>query len=570
MAFELRKWQKEAMEEYRKKNKSNFTVTVTPGGGKTTFALALAEKLLAVKQINTVVVVVPTDHLRTQWSDNAIERGIFLDPSLSNKSKLIPDEYNGYVATYAQIALNPGLHRARTVGNKKRTLVIFDEIHHAGDGFSWGDGLKLAFEDTSRRLGLTGTPFRTGSEEIPFIDYETNSDGFTYSKSDYSYGYADALKDGIVRPVSFASYSGESTWSNSAGEVLQARMGDMSLTKDLEKGAWKTALNPRGAWIKHVIKAADDRLTEVRDAGMKNAAAMILAADKETARKYAKIVEDVSGTKPTVILSDDRNASKNITKFSDSTDPADRWMVAVKMVSEGVDVPRLAVGVWATTCKTPLFFAQAVGRFIRCKAKGETATIFLPAVKMLLGLAATMEEERNHVIAPPQAEDESDELIDPMMEEENEGDGEVDGERGKHEALSAEAKFDHVLFNGKAFDGKPLSPEEIDFIGIPGILDPTAIASILQKRDDDIRKSFGYKEEVEETVTRELNPFEAEEQRREVRKEINRCVSRIALSRGLSHAQIHHRTRKAVPGLATAEVKDIEILNKRLEWLQSY
>jgi superfamily II DNA or RNA helicase len=54
-------------------------------------------------------------------------------------------------------------------------------------------------------------------------------------------------------------------------------------------------------------------------------------------------------------------------------------MVAVRMVSEGVDVPRLAVGVYATSTATPLFFAQAIGRYVRARRRGETASIFLPS-----------------------------------------------------------------------------------------------------------------------------------------------------------------------------------------------
>lgn len=565
MAFELRQWQKEALEAYRKKNKPDFTATVTPGGGKTVFALTLAEKLLSAGQINTIIVVVPTDHLRTQWSDNAIDRGIFLDPSLSNNSKLIPPDFNGYVATYAQISLNPALHRRRAIGDKRKTLVIFDEIHHAGDGYSWGDGLKVAFGEARRRLSLTGTPFRTGDEEIPFVEYEEGFGGSKISKSDYTYGYADALKTNVVRPVSFAAYSGETSWVSSAGEALSARLGDPTISKEIEKGAWRTALDPKGQWIKHVIKAADDRLSEVREAGMSNAAAMILAADKETARAYARIVERISGTKPTVILSDDRRASQKISEFSNSTDLEDRWLVAVKMVSEGVDVPRLAVGVWATTIKTPLFFAQAVGRFVRCKRPGETATVFLPAVSHLLGLANELEQERNHVIAPPEAaedDEENHELIDPIFDEEEMG----AEDRGKHEATSSDAEFSSVLFGGKSFDGRDLTDEDIEFIGIPGVLNPNEIASLLQKRDMDIRKNFGLPDPSEEPE--ELNPIQREMEKKEVRKDINRIVSRIALTKGFAHAQVHAKTRKAVPGPATA-VADIDVLNQRLEWLQS-
>ena len=44
---------------------------------------------------------------------------------------------------------------------------------------------------------------------------------------------------------------------------------------------------------------------------------------------------------------------------AESDDP---WIVAVRMVSEGVDIPRLAGGVYATNTLTDLFFRQAVGR----------------------------------------------------------------------------------------------------------------------------------------------------------------------------------------------------------------
>lgn len=565
MAFELREWQKEALEKYRKANKKTFLVTATPGAGKTTFALTIAEKLLAARQIDTIIIIAPTDHLRKQWADAAIEKGIFLDPSLSNKNALIPPDFNGYVSTYAQVAMNPGIHRRRATESKKKTLVIFDEIHHAGDGFSWGDGLKIAFDSVSRRLCLTGTPFRTGDEFIPFVEYERQSDGSTISKTDYSYGYSDALADGVVRPVSFAAYSGETTWTNSAGDVLSARLGDSEISKANEQNAWKTALDPKGQWIKHVLQAADDRLTEVRSMGMKNAGAMILASDKEKARDYAKILEKMTGRKPSVILSDDRGASKKIDEFSNSKDPDDRWLVAVRMVSEGVDVPRLAVGVWATAYRTPLFFAQAVGRFVRAKSKGETATVFLPAVRPLLALAANLEEQRRHVIAPAgstENEEEIHELLDPMMEEEGEGDEQLASE---YAALSAEAEFAHVVYNGKAYDGS-LNDDDLDYLGIPGLLNPAEIASLLQKRDEEIRRNMGAPL-IPVDEEKKMNPFEQENAKKEARKEINRMVSRIALKSGIPHAQVHARTRKAVAGPATA-IADIDILNERIGWLE--
>ena len=80
------------------------------------------------------------------------------------------------------------------------------------------------------------------------------------------------------------------------------------------------------------------------------------------------------------------------------------------MVSEGVDIPRLAVGVYATSVSTALFFAQAVGRFVRARRRGETASVFLPSVPVLLSYAAELEAERDHVLRAPGAAGEEDEL----------------------------------------------------------------------------------------------------------------------------------------------------------------
>ena len=99
-----------------------------------------------------------------------------------------------------------------------------------------------------------------------------------------------------------------------------------------------------------------------------------------------------------MVLSDEPGSSARIAEFSAGMTP---WMVAVRMVSEGVDVPRLSVGVYATTTATPLYFAQAVGRFVRARRKGETASIFVPSVPRLLALASDLEAERDHVIGRP-------------------------------------------------------------------------------------------------------------------------------------------------------------------------
>ena len=182
-------------------------------------------------------------------------------------------------------------------------------------------------------------------------------------------------------------------WRTRAGDEIAARLGE-PLTKDLTAQALRTALDPKGAWIPSVLEAADRRLSEVRR-HVPDAGGLVIASDQESARAYAQVLAKISGEKPAVVLSDEKAASKKIAKF---TDDGSRWMVAVRMVSEGVDVPRLAVGVYATTTSTPLFFAQAVGRFVRARKRGETASIFVPSVPVLLAHASEMEVERDHVL----------------------------------------------------------------------------------------------------------------------------------------------------------------------------
>ena len=372
----LRAWQSAALEQYFRDEPRDFLAVATPGSGKTTFALTVAAELLARRVVDRITVVTPTEHLKTQWAEVADRAGIALDPSYAGRKGRTSKDYAGVAVTYAGVAANPLAHRVRT--ERFKTLVILDEVHHAGDALAWGEAAREAFEPAHRRLALTGTPFRSDINPIPFVTYAPevgDPGGVPRSVADYTYGYAHALADHVVRPVLFWAYGGDLTWRTRAGDEVAARLGE-PLTKDLTAQALRTALDPQGSWVPAVLAAADRRLTEVRR-HVPDAGGLVIAGDQETARAYARLLAEITGEKPTIVLSDEKAASKRIAEFTASED---RWMVAVRMVSEGVDVPRLAVGVYATTTATPLFFAQAVGRFVRARRRGETASVFLPSV----------------------------------------------------------------------------------------------------------------------------------------------------------------------------------------------
>jgi hypothetical protein len=265
------------------------------------------------------------------------------------------------------------------------------------------------------------------------------------------------------------------SWRTRAGDEITATLGT-PMTKDQIAQAWRTALDPGGEWVTRVLEAADRRLTEVRR-GMPDAAGLVIAGDHEDARAYAALLRRITGKRPVVVLSDDPSASRKIGTFAGSDD---RWMVAVRMVSEGVDIPRLAVGVYATSVSTALFFAQAVGRFVRARRRGETASVFLPSVPALLAYAAELEAERDHVLArTPDAPEERE-----LAEAQRRRDVADELTEAPFQALHASAHFDRVLYDGGEFGTAtaPGSPEEEDFLGLPGLLDPDQVALLLRKR----------------------------------------------------------------------------------------
>ncbi len=252
------------------------------------------------------------------------------------------------------------------------------------------------------------------------------------------------------------------------------------MTKDQIAQAWRTALNPAGEWVSRVLEAADKRLTEVRR-GMPDAGGLVIAGDHEDARAYAALLRGLTGKRPVVVLSDDKTASKKISSFATS---GDRWMVAVRMVSEGVDIPRLAVGVYATSVSTVLFFAQAVGRFVRARQRGETASVFLPSVPVLLSYAAELEAERDHVLRSPHAETPEDEIA--LAEAQRQRDTPDTPLEPAFQPLNASAHFDRVLYDGGEFGTATAagSPEEEDYLGLPGLLEPDQVRTLLRKRQD--------------------------------------------------------------------------------------
>jgi superfamily II DNA or RNA helicase len=274
-----------------------------------------------------------------------------------------------------------------------------------------------------------------------------------------------------------------------------------------------------------------------------------------------------------VVLSDDPTASRKISAFAGSTA---RWMVAVRMVSEGVDVPRLAVGVYATSVSTALFFAQAVGRFVRVRQRGETASVFVPSVPVLLAFAAELEAERDHVVRVLDRDPEA-ELEEAQRERKTPDDFEVFGHR--FEALTASATFDRVLFDGGEFGTATDagSPEEEDYLGLPGLLDPDQVSTLLRKRQAAQLATRSQLQAPEApatatattTATATATPTVSREQLAALRKELNGLVGAWSHRTGQPHGVIHNELRSACGGPALPQAT-AEQIKARIEKIRQW
>lgn len=384
-AVKLRPWQRRALTRLEAHRESDFLAVATPGAGKTTFALTALRRRLASTPGRRIVVVAPTAHLKSQWADAASRFDLVLDDHWSPADGRLPSDVHGIVTTYQQVAGSAPLLASLTADG----LVVFDEIHHAGDERAWGDGIRTAFAQASWRLALSGTPFRSDTRAIPFVTYALDE-----AMPNFEYGYADALRDGrVVRDVEFPSLNGEMEWIAPDGTLRQASFTD-ALDATLSAQRLRTALSAEGEWLPAVLGAAHTKLTEVRrrcpDAG-----GLVITTDQDHARAVADLLERRHGVRAVVATSDDPEASRRIARFAASTDP---WIVAVRMVSEGVDIPRLRVGVYATTTTTELFFRQAVGRLLRWRPGDDDANawLYIPDDARLRARAQQIADQRRH------------------------------------------------------------------------------------------------------------------------------------------------------------------------------
>ncbi|MFD4275853.1 DEAD/DEAH box helicase family protein [Streptomyces cyaneofuscatus] len=552
--FGLREWQQEARERYHGRDGGtggSFLVVATPGAGKTTFALTIARDLIDQGVIDKIVVIVPTAHLRRQWSGAASRNGVQLDHRFVNANGVIGRDFDGAVVTYQTVTSEPQLWRK--LCSVRRTLVIFDEIHHAGEGDDqrWGLALKSAFDVATRRLLLSGTPFRTDGTPIPFVEYEDKR-----AVPGYNYDYGMALADGgVVRPAVFPAMDGEAKWRR-AGRMPVTTVALADTDEKTVPPALKAALDPNGEWIPSVLQEADAALTQAR-IDTPDAGGLVVAFDQNAARAYASILERITGERPAIAVSDEPDSSKIIEKFKDDDS---RWIVAVQMVAEGVDIPRLAVGVYATRVRTQMFFIQVVGRFVRMRGEEDetTARLFIPSIQPLLSYAQAIEKTVDAVLADEEK----------RVREIQEGDGNDPDEPpsllAAFETVGSSAAVHHTTIAS----GESITPEEMTYAKTVMSRAGSAPRGMSTEYVALILRTAGVTSAV---PTQRPAPAEAPplaDQKYEVKKLLKRKVGRYSIATDKPHQFIHGEMNRHFGD--NSKTATLDSLLKRIELLDRW
>lgn len=565
---ELRDWQRDSIARYMAKGSANYLQVATPGAGKTTFALETACRLKESGVVERLVIVVPTSHLRRQWRSSAQRMGLKISATFTNGDQMLAGDYDGMAVTYQAVAAFPTLYRI--ISSQKPTLVVFDEIHHAGDRKGWGEAVRDAFSEATRRLAISGTPFRTRGERIPFVRYDEEG----RLVPDDTYNYDEALRDGICREIYFHTFEGEFEWE-------QVREGNRSayaatfaddLDPNAESARLRTALSTEADWLPNVIREADRRLRSIRDHEFADAGGLIIAMDREHALRIAKLVKKHIGEAPLVAISenpedDSENPSDIIRRFADGDEDATgvsyrdvpRWLVAVKMVSEGVDIPRLCVGVYATNVTAELAFRQAVGRYVRTltDAPGVSAALFVPKDRRLV---AHMERIREEV------------EVFVREEKDREGSDQDSGDRKRptYEAIRAEAMADNILIGDEVYSREFIA--SVRQFQIEQGLESMALELALKfyrAAEKSVMARMGTIETTPvEHVVRQAERS-LDEEKEAIKARINKAVGRLMRVTDVEHRSIHANANH-LAGIRAQATAELEQLEEKLRILQQW
>lgn len=549
----LRKWQREALDLYDQHEGKVFLLHACMAAGKTKFIGEVVDRELRKGNADAIVVVVPAASLRKQMADDFHEEtGIQLDPNWNGSGvPLVHGDFKGVVVTYQWLALNSTVMRNKV--GRQSTLVILDEIHHAEEEKSWGNALRNAFEPANKLLLTTGTPFRSNGNPIAFVNYDKDGKAIP----NYSYNYGQALSDSVVRAVFFNHHKGVMEWNTENGKV--AATFEEKLNKKGESQRLRTALMWDGEHIGELLKGGIHKVQELRKED-DDAALLIIAMDQDHAKKLANRVRQEYGLTPILCISEDGDAAANaISAFKNSKEAC---IIAVRMISEGVSIPRIRVIVYATNIVADLFFMQAMGRGMRTELDHDdpTAWVFIPDDMRLHAMANELTQAREDALSKHEKRPGSDGPDEPPIPL-------------WFQPLSATFSDVSATVNGLS-----IAPAELHYAETLKSSKPV-LASFSREHIATILKGIGFDfsarqgETQENSTSSQPKPEKPLYEKLEyIRKQNHLLTGRVHYVREVEFQDIHNRLNAAV-GISTVKTcSDLSKLQRRfdlaLRWLK--
>ena len=538
------KWQKRAIREFTATDE-HFLADATPGAGKTAFAAYLFRHLYG-SEWKRIFVITNSRQRRGSskegggWIGDLSDFGIqVMENWAGRESDPTIKDYFGAVMTYHIL---PGDEKDLKALTQVPSLVVFDEIHHLGDQLTWGHAAKEAFDHPNvQTLGLTGTPFRSDDVEIPFIEYERDGEDLV-SKGHVGYTYGDALSEGVLRYVHFPTYDGPIRWHGRDGEKKDHRFEDDISEADANERL-RAAIKSK-KWTLPQIREADEKLSEIRST-KPDAAGLVVAMGKFHARQICEWMRSELGRDPVLVESDQKRAHDRIERFKDSDS---RWIVAIQMVSEGVNIERLRVGVYASNITAPLFLHQVIGRVLR--GPDGQSWFWFPADERIMDVVNNIREMRDHVIESPDSSS-----------------GDPSGGDGDEPSLfmPVDAELDYYELIGPLFDEIPnmtrdqledVPPEVLrDYIARRGSVPSGPRGDGASKKPRQVR---------EDELRGEIQSYAA----RAAAKQFSESFNQGGRERGVAISKMHKQANKEV-GIEDTDTAPLDRLKEKKQVLQN-
>jgi superfamily II DNA or RNA helicase len=401
----LRPWQREFATDFGVSAKKNFLLVCLPAGGKTIAAFYAASKWLDEPSPKRRIVVYVAPLRGLKIGAKRIYKAHFGLELQTNFDGRLKEGMSGVALTYAGLA--GAADAIRALCSRYEIMAIFDEPHHMSEEVNavWGARAKHALEFAIRRLLMTGTPWRSDYGAIPFA--ARNDDG-TYV-ADHLFDWPLALEEidengyRCIRILSFRTFDASVSYldRDSREEFTLDSRGSLS---HKQQDMWLTGAIRSDRLVEEMIREANDKLMQVRSL-KPDAAGLVVCEDIPAAQRITKKLQQITGIKPHLIVSelgdddDDETTRRDVDDFERERGT---WIVSVRQVSEGVDVPRLIVGVFLTNWRTELYFRQFVGRVMRSQRTefDKEAYIYIPNHHELVEYAKKIEELQAIAIKP--------------------------------------------------------------------------------------------------------------------------------------------------------------------------